>query len=162
MNERPDPPVVDAVDRRLLQHLQEDARISVRGLARAIGMSPTAVGERLERMERRGVIKGYRVDVEAAFLGLGMEVLIGVELSQHQGVLDTMEGLRSLPEVQRVELVTGRWDLVVRLRVRDQEHLKDVLTQDVWMLPNLRHSESMIVLESLGSDAYASLEQPTT
>jgi DNA-binding Lrp family transcriptional regulator len=140
---------VDEVDRKLLHHLQADARISVRGLARAIGMSPSAVGERIERLEERGVIRGYNVDIDAAALGLGLEVLIGVELSQHQSVIDTMQVLQTLPEVQRVELVTGRWDLVVRLRVRDQQHLKDVLTQDVWEIPTLRHSESMIVLESL-------------
>jgi Lrp/AsnC family leucine-responsive transcriptional regulator len=152
------PGAVDAVDRKLLQHLQGDARISVRGLARAIGMSPSAVGERLERLEERGVIRGYHVDVDAAALGLGLEVLIGVELSQHQSVVDTMQVLRTLPEVQRVELVTGRWDLVVRLRVRDQQHLKDVLTEDVWMIPNLRHSESMIVLESLVNDRPVGVE----
>jgi DNA-binding Lrp family transcriptional regulator len=143
---------VDAVDRRILRHLQDDARISVRGLARAIGMSAGAVGERIERLEARGVIRGYRVDVDPAALGLGLEALIGIELSQHQSVLETMDVLRQLPEISRVELVTGRWDLVVRVRVRDQQHLRSVLTDDVWKIPNLRHSESMIVLDSVIDD----------
>lgn len=143
---------LDAIDRKLLQVLREDARISVRGLARVIGMSAGAVGERLERLEARGVIKGYRVDIDPAALGLGLEVLIGIELSQHQAVVETMDTLRNVPEVVQVELVTGRWDVVVRLRLRDQEHLKDVLTSSVWKIPSVRHSESMIVLESFVDD----------
>lgn len=141
------PAPLDSVDLRLIELLSEDARTSVRGLARAIGMSAGAVGERLERLEARGVIRGYRVDVDAAALGLGLEVLIGVELSQHRELIETMTSLRELPEVVEVDLVTGRWDLVVRLRLRDQAHLKEVLTKDIWALESLRHTESMIVLE---------------
>ena len=140
------PAPLDAVDLRLLEVLRDDARTSIRGLARAIGMSAGAVGERLERLEARGVIRGYRVDVDAAALGLGLEVLIGIELSQHRELLETMTSLRELPEVIDVDLVTGRWDLVVRLRLRDQAHLKEVLTKDIWALESLRHTESMIVL----------------
>lgn len=154
------PYVIDAVDRSLLRQLQSDPRISVRGLARAIGMSAGAVGERLERLEARGVVRGYRVDIDPAALGIGLEALIGIELAQHQSVLETMRTLREVPEVAQVELVTGRWDLVVRLRLRDPQHLKDILTHDVWNIQNVRHSESMIVLESLTHDGIGDLAEP--
>ncbi|MCW2842600.1 MAG: arsR6 [Nocardioides sp.] len=154
------PRVLDSVDRSLLRELQADPRISIRGLARAIGMSAGAVGERLERLESRGVVRGYRVDIDPAALGIGLEVLIGIELAQHQSVLETMHTLREVPEVSQVELVTGRWDLVVRLQLRDPQHLKDILTHDVWNIQSVRHSESMIVLESLTHDGVGGLEDP--
>lgn len=116
-------------------------------------MSASAVGERLDRLEERGVIRGFGIDIDPSALGLGLEALVGVELSQHKSVIDTMAELGRLPEVQRVDLVTGRWDLVVRLRLRDQQHLKDVLTEDIWSTPHLRHSESMVILESRVNDA---------
>jgi Lrp/AsnC family leucine-responsive transcriptional regulator len=152
------PYTLDSVDRSLLRELQTDPRISIRGLARAIGMSAGAVGERLERLESRGVVRGYRVDIDPAALGIGLEALIGIELAQHQSVLETMHTLREVPEVSQVELVTGRWDLVVRLRLRDPQHLKDILTHDVWNIQNVRHSESMIVLESLTHEGMVGLE----
>lgn len=153
------PHVLDSVDRSLLRELQADPRVSIRGLARAIGMSAGAVGERLERLESRGVVRGYRVDIDPAALGIGMEALIGIELAQHQSVLETMRTLREVPEVSQVELVTGRWDLVVRLQLRDPQHLKDILTHDVWNIQSVRHSESMIVLESLTHDGIGRLEE---
>jgi Lrp/AsnC family leucine-responsive transcriptional regulator len=152
------PRVLDSVDRSLLRELQANPRISIRGLARAIGMSAGAVGERLERLESRGVVRGYRVDIDPAALGIGLEVLIGIELAQHQSVLETMHTLREVPEVSQVELVTGRWDLVVRLQLRDPQHLKDILTHDVWNIQSVRHSESMIVLESLTHHGVGGLE----
>ncbi|MGC0363525.1 Lrp/AsnC family leucine-responsive transcriptional regulator [Rhodococcus sp. 27YEA15] len=139
---------LDDIDRSILSLLHTDARISVRALARAVGMSAGAVGERIERLETRGVITGYRAEINYAALGLKLEALIGLELTEHKSVFESMAVLRELDEVVSVELVTGKWDLVARIRVRDHEHLKNVLTESVWKLRSLGHSESMIVLES--------------
>lgn len=138
---------VDEVDRRLLEELQRDARLSIRALARIVGMSAGAVGERLERLHQRGVIRGYRVEMDPAKLGYGLEALIGIQLSQHQSVTEAIESLDELPEVAQLDLVTGRWDLLLRVRVRDHDHLKQLLTDSVWRVPNVQHSESMVVLE---------------
>ena len=151
-------PTLDDIDVELLRHLQADSRTSIRGLARNVGMSAGAIGERLERLEASGVIKGYRVDIDAAALGLGMETLIGVQLSQNDRVIETMERLIELPEVIAVELVTGSWDLIVRLRLRDPEHLRNVLTSDIWHIATIRHTESMLVLDSRSDLRFA----PTT
>ncbi|MFC9840917.1 Lrp/AsnC family transcriptional regulator [Rhodococcus sp. NPDC127530] len=148
MSDEPESNGLDDIDRRILELLFDDARISVRGLARAVGMSAGAVGERVERLESSGVITGYRAEINPSALGLKLEALIGVELTQHSSVYESMAVLRELREVVSIELVTGRWDLVVRIRVRDHEHLKEVLTESVWKLPTLGHSESMVVLES--------------
>jgi len=139
--------VLDKVDRQLLALLQGDARTSVRGLAREVGMSAGAVGERLERLETRGVIRGYRVEVDPRALGFGLEVLIGLQVTQRRPLQQTVAELLSVPEVVEVQIVTGRWDLFVVLRLRDQEHLRDTLLSDIWQIPDFQHSESMIVLD---------------
>lgn len=138
---------IDDIDRQLLTLLQDDARMSVRALARAVGMSAGAVGERVERLESRGVISGYRAEIDPSAFGLNLEALIGVELTQ-TSAFESIAVLRELREVVSIDLVTGRWDLVVRIRVRDHEHLKTILTEAIWKLPSLGHSESMVVLES--------------
>ncbi|MGW5075977.1 Lrp/AsnC family transcriptional regulator [Rhodococcus sp. NPDC004095] len=80
------PTGLDDVDRRILALLCDDARKSVRALARAVGMSPGAVEERVERMERAGMITGYRAELNPSMLGYALEVLVGVELTQHKSV----------------------------------------------------------------------------
>jgi Lrp/AsnC family leucine-responsive transcriptional regulator len=115
-------------------------------------MSAGAVGERVERLQARGVIQGYRVDVDPAAIGLGLEALVGLQLTQHQSMAETMAAIGDLPEVIQVDMVTGRWDLVARLRVRDHQHLKDALTAEIWAMPNIRHSESMVILQSYRDD----------
>lgn len=140
-------PVVDAVDRDILSELARDPRASTRAIARAVGMSAGAVRERLDRLERGGVILGYRLDIDPKALGLESEALLGLELTQHQSLLETMQTLSERSDVVAVDMVTGRWDLVVRVRVSGHRALKDALTE-IWSMPNVRHSESMVVLDS--------------
>ena len=139
---------VDDTDRELLRLLGADPRASVRALARAIGMSAGAVGERLERLQERGVIRGFSLDVDPAALGFGLEVLVAIELRQGNPVESTIALLWTIPEVGSIQLVTGRWDLVLTLLVRDQQHLREVLLGSVWSVADFQHSETMIILET--------------
>jgi Lrp/AsnC family leucine-responsive transcriptional regulator len=139
---------LDDVDRRILGLLDEDARMSVRGLARAVGMSPGAIGERLDRLRVNKVIRGFRLDIDPAALGMGLEVLIGLSLKQLRPISETIKRLMDIQEVARVQLVTGQWDLILVLRVGDQHHLRDVLVSEIWALQDFRRCETMIILES--------------
>jgi len=147
------PALVDGVDRRLIELLSDDPRLSGRALARAIGMSPGAVGERLERMRVSGVIRGITLDVDPAALGFGLEVLVAIELRQGSPVEDTIMLLNSLPEVRSIQLVTGRWDLILTMLARDQHHLRTLLVGEVWSVADFQHSETMIILQSYRASA---------
>ena len=143
--------VVDATDRRLLELLIEDPRLSNRAMARAIGMSPSSVGERLDRLQKCGVIRGFAADVDPAALGYALEVVVAIQLRQGKPVRDTVESLRAIPEVRSVQLVTGRWDLLLTFLVRDQLHLREILLGGVWAVADFQHSESMIILQAWSS-----------
>lgn len=138
---------LDEVDRAVLRLLAEDARRSTREIARSVGMSPGAISERIERLEAAGIVRGYHADVDPSALGFPIDVLIGLQVSQGHPVDDTIEALFQVPEVASVALVTGQWDFVVELRVRDQNHLREVLIGKVWSLPIFRHSETMVTLQ---------------
>ncbi|GAA4910240.1 Lrp/AsnC family transcriptional regulator for asnA, asnC and gidA [Actinomycetospora succinea] len=138
---------VDDVDRKLLALLGADPRASTRKLSRAIGMSPGAVGERLERLQEHGVIRGFSLDVDPSALGFGLEVLVAIELRQGSPVENTIDLLWGIEEVQAIQLVTGRWDLVLTMLVRDQHHLREVLLGAVWSVADFQHSETMIILD---------------
>lgn len=146
-------PEVDATDRKLLELLMDDPRMSNRAIARAVGMSPSSVGHRLERLQQAGVIRGFHADVDPAALGYGLEVVVAIQLRQGNPVRDTVASLRTVPEVRSVQLVTGSWDLLLTFLVRDQVHLREILLGDVWAVADFQHSESMIVLQTWTSQA---------
>ncbi|MCU1614471.1 MAG: ArsR family transcriptional regulator [Frankiales bacterium] len=143
---------VDEIDLALLRILRRDSRLSARALARAVGMSPGAIGERLERLRARGVLTRYTVDVDLGRLGLSLEVLVGVRLNARGSVERTIVQLADLPGVIRVSVITGQWDLLVHMRVSGHEKLAETLLDEVWNIPDIRDSETMMVLDSRSRD----------
>lgn len=140
---------LDAVDLQLLRLLSEDSRQSQRSLARQLGMSPPAVAERMSRLERSGVIRGYTIDVDWASLGLPLLAFIDVVSVQGAVQRRLLEQLSRLPSVHAVEIVTGSSDLRVHLRVRDHTHLREVLFGDILPLAEIERTATLISLESM-------------
>lgn len=137
---------IDDVDLALLSALAEDARQSQRALARAIGMSPPAVADRLARLERTGVIRGYRADVDWAALGCPVVVYLAVTSGPGSDLGEIIQEISALPEAQEMSVVTGGLDLLVRLRVRDHEHLRALLLQVIFKIPGVQRTETFLSL----------------
>ncbi len=144
------PPVgVDQTDLQILVLLLRDARRSVRGIAAEVHMSAPAVAERIARLERHGVVRGYRAEIDWGRLGYGLLVYIRVTGVQGSEQSDTVAELRHLPEVEQVEVVTGDSDLLVRLRARDQQHLRELLFERVWKISGIQRTETLLCLGEL-------------
>ena len=137
---------VDDFDVALLRALSVDARQSQRALARAVGMSPPAVADRLARLERVGAIRGYRVDVDWAALGYPVVVYLAVTAGPGMELSDIIATIRKLPEAQDMTVVTGGLDLLVRLRVRDHGHLRDLLLTNIFQIPGVQRTETFLSL----------------
>lgn len=138
----------DDLDLKLLTLLQQDPRSSLRALARSAGVAPGTVSERLDRLRVLGVIRGVVLDIDPAAVGYGLEVLLGIVVSPGPPLAGPIDTLLALPWVREVHAVTGRWDLVVVLCVRDRDHLLDVIQHEVWAVPGLVRTESLVVLKS--------------
>jgi Lrp/AsnC family transcriptional regulator, leucine-responsive regulatory protein len=137
---------VDDFDVALLRALSVDARQSQRALARAVGMSPPAVADRLARLERAGVIRGYRADIDWAALGHPVVVYLAVTAGPGMELSDIIATIRKLPEAQDMTVVTGGLDLLVRLRVRDHGHLRDLLLTNIFQIPGVQRTETFLSL----------------
>ena len=140
---------LDEIDLRLLRLLSEDARISQRGLARELGMSAPAAAERIARLERQGVIVGYSARLNWGALGFPTTVLITITVNQgyRQGLI--MQELMSIPEVDDVLLVTGDVDMIVRARVRDHTHLRELLLNRVWQIDGILRTETALAIAEM-------------
>jgi DNA-binding Lrp family transcriptional regulator len=137
---------VDDLDIALLRALATDSRQSQRALARAVGMSPPAIADRLARLERTGAIRGYRVDIDWAALGVPVVVYLAVTAGPGMDLSQIIRVIRELPETQDMTVVTGSLDLLVRLRVRDQMHLRDLLLNTIFQIPGVLRTETFLSL----------------
>jgi Lrp/AsnC family leucine-responsive transcriptional regulator len=118
--------LLDAPNRLLIRELQSDARLSLAELGRRVGLSPPAVAERLARLEREGVIRGYRAEVDPRALGLTLAVVIRVRPAPRQ-IAKVAEAARASDEVVVCERVTGDDCFVLRANVRDVDHLEELI-----------------------------------
>ncbi len=119
--------------------------MSSRAIGREIGMSPGSVSERIYRLEREGVILGYQAQIDQAALGLGMVAIVGLRTTQPT-LQDAIEALSAVDEVEVVYVITGAWDLIAVVRVRDHNHLSEVLFDRIWRSEGFVQSETMLVM----------------
>jgi Lrp/AsnC family transcriptional regulator, leucine-responsive regulatory protein len=145
----------DELDLTLLRALALDARQSQRALARAVGMSPPAIADRLARLERAGAIRGYRVEVSWAALGYPVVVYLAVTAAPGIDLSQIMRAIRALPEAPDFSVVTGAFDLLVRLRVRDHTHLRELLLNKIFQIPGVQRTETFLSLADAEPDNYA-------
>lgn len=145
----PSQAALDATDIEILSLLAADARLSQRSLARSLGMSPPAVGDRVSRLERIGVIRGYTVEVGWPEAGYPVTVFLTITAVQGHSLAPIIEQLRLLPEVSDVSLVTGAIDLLARLVVRDHNHLRQLLLERVWRITGVQRTETLVTLAEM-------------
>jgi DNA-binding Lrp family transcriptional regulator len=139
---------IDDVDRALLVLLAQDSRISQRRLGRELRMSPPAIGERIARLEKAGVIRGYSVVVDWSVLGY-VTCYLAVSATQGAEQGPIMAALEQLPEVEDVSVITGSIDMLARVRVRDHAHLRLLLLEHVWQIDGVQRTETFLSLAEM-------------
>jgi Lrp/AsnC family leucine-responsive transcriptional regulator len=146
---------VDDLDLALLRALAADARQSQRAIARQIEMSAPAVADRIARLERGGVIRGYRADIDWAALGLPVVVYLTVTASAGMDLTKIIQEIRELPEAETMSVVTGSLDLIVRLRVRDHTHLRQLLLAKIFQITGVQRTETLLSLADVDPDNFS-------
>ena len=121
-----DDSVLDAVNLRLIEALDADARLSMAALARLVGMSAPAVTERVQRLERAGVIRGYRLDIDPAAVGLPVAAWVRVRPGPGQ-LTKIAELAKATPEVVECHRITGEDCFLMRIQVAAVDALEEVL-----------------------------------
>ncbi|MES2415937.1 MAG: Lrp/AsnC family transcriptional regulator [Pseudomonadota bacterium] len=126
---------LDPVDRRILSYLGDNARMSARSVAREMGVSAGLVIERIKRLEERGVIKGYRVEVNHEVAGFGVNAFAMVQVHAQQDIDEALDFCMSIPEVEVANWLSGEYQLLLTIRARDYAHLQDLLLGRLRKIP---------------------------
>lgn len=146
-------PNFDALDTALLRLLQDDARRTNRDLAAAVHVAPSTCLERVRGLRERGVITGYRAEVDLAAMGRPVQAMIAVRIRPPSRAV--IEGFRrfvcGLPEVLSVFVCSGENDFLMHVAVRDVEHLNALVVDRLTERPELVDVRTSVVFEHLRS-----------
>ena len=142
---------LDRTDRKILDVLQREGRISMTNLAQRIGLSTSPCAERVRRMERDGVITGYHARVSPRALGKTLLVFVEITLTSKSGdVFDRVrDELLHVPDVQECHLVSGGFDYLVKARLGGMDEYRRLLGDILQKLPVAAQSHSYVVMEEL-------------
>ncbi len=138
---------VDDIDRQLVAALLADARTSYADLARQVGLSSPSVLERVRRLERAGVLRGYTAVVDSAQLGLGVSALVAVHQREDAEQEDLAASLAEVPEVEDCWSVAGEEAFVVKVRVEDVDDLEHTLGV-LRRIPSVARTRTTVVLSA--------------
>ena len=137
---------MDSTDAQILTILQNDARTSNAEIARQIGLAPSAVLERLRKLEDKGVIRGYRTEIDPRAVEFGLTVFVAVKTSECGG--DSEKALVEIPEVLEVHDVAGDDSYWLKIRTKDTEALGRLLREKIKPIPNVLSTRTIVVLET--------------
>lgn len=142
---------IDRTDRKILDILQRQGRISMTDLAEQIGLSTSPCAERVKRMERDGVITGYHARLSPAALGRTLLVFVEIKLaSKSDEVFEKVrKELLHVPDVQECHLVSGGFDYLVKARLGGMSEYRRLLGDVLKKLPVEAESHSYIVMEEI-------------
>ena len=145
------PKVLDRTDRRILECLQADGRISNVNLARKVNLTPTPCIERVRRLERRGYIRGYTAILDPDLVDASLLVFVEIDLSHTSpdAFRRFSEEARKLPEIMDCHLVSGNFDYLIKARVKDMKTYRDLLGEKILSLPFVNGSRSYVVMEEV-------------
>jgi Lrp/AsnC family leucine-responsive transcriptional regulator len=140
---------LDRYDRRILEELQKDGRISNQELAERIGLSPSPCLRRVRALEESGLITGYRALLDANRLGLSLMALIHISMDRHtpERFANFEEKIAALPEVMECLLVTGQdADYQLKVVVRDMDAFQALLLEKITRIEGVSGVHSSFVL----------------
>src|SRR5512133_1633695 len=138
---------IDHLDRKILDIITKNARIPYLEVARECGVSGAAIHQRVQRLIKIGVVKGSEFRVDPVMVGFKTCAYIGIFLDHPGHYRDVITKLKDIPEIIECHYTTGNYSLFIKVYTRDNEHLREVLTEKIQTISGVARTETLISLE---------------
>jgi Lrp/AsnC family leucine-responsive transcriptional regulator len=139
---------MDDIDCKIIAHLQQNARDSYAGIAAAVGLSVSAVNERLKKLEASGIITGWSITTDPEKLGRPTLAFVSVALEGAKHDAGFVAAMAALPDVLECHHVTGAWSYLLKVRVATNSALERVIVERIKRVPGVARTETVIALSS--------------
>jgi Lrp/AsnC family transcriptional regulator, leucine-responsive regulatory protein len=151
--------ILDNIDLQILKILQKKARIPNVEVARNIGMAPSAVLERIKKLEAQGVIQGYEVRLNPQMFNCDMIAFIKIKTILSKQLTDIGLKLSSIEQIQEVHYLAGEDCLMAKLRIKNNTELETILNQKIAILDGVKETQTFIALSTYKESAKIMLPQ---
>ncbi|MEW6320145.1 MAG: Lrp/AsnC family transcriptional regulator [Acidobacteriota bacterium] len=141
--------MIDAIDVRILTMLQDNGRTTQADIAKAVGLAPSAVLERVRKLEARGIIRDYVAIIDPHVVERALLAFVAVRSSEHGPDMPSALALAEIPDVLEVHHVAGEDCYFLKVRARDAEHLGQLLRTQISSIPGVTSTRTTIVLETV-------------
>ena len=138
--------MINEIDTQILIMLQRDARVSNAEIARQVGLAPSAILERIRKLEERGIIRGYQTDIDPKSVDFGLTAFVAVRTSECGGIAE--QELAAIPEVLEVHDVAGEDSYWLKIRTKDTEALGQLLREKIKPIPSVLGTRTTVVLDT--------------
>jgi Lrp/AsnC family leucine-responsive transcriptional regulator len=140
---------LDRIDKRILEELQANGRLSIVELANRVNLTNTPCSERVKRLEKSGVISKYGAAVDRNLLGFSHLSVVHVSLTAtaENSLEDFNRAVNEIAEVESCLMIAGSFDYSLTVRTRDMAHFRSVLGDKINRLPGISHTNSFAVME---------------
>ena len=138
---------LDGIDKILLNGLMKDARMSINQLSKQVGISGAAVHQRLKKLEKAGLIQGSQIIINPKQLGYTTLAFVGIYLDKAMNNPSAVAQLKKINEIIECHYTTGNWSVLVKILCKDNEHLMNLLNNQVQKIPGISRTETFISLD---------------
>ncbi len=142
---------LDTFDQKILSILASDGRLPVADLARRIGLSKSPTQARLKRLEKTGVIRGYRALIDPIRLGLDHVAFVELRLTDtREAALAAFNAaVAKIGEIEQVHLIAGNFDYLLKVRTRNMADYRTVLAEKISTLPHVSSSSTYVAMQAV-------------
>ena len=141
--------IIDEVDAKILAILQENARTTQADIAKAVGLAPSAVLERIRKLEARGAITEYAARIDPHLANRALLAFVAVKTNEYGPEQPSAQALSKIAEVMEIHHVAGEDCFLLKVRAKDAEHLGQMLRMQIASVPGVTSTRTTIVLETL-------------
>lgn len=145
---------LDAIDMKILHALSRDARITITDLSQEVGLSKTPCNTRLKRLEKQGVILGYRALLDPVKMGLDHIAFVEVKLSdtRAKALSEFNAAVCKLPEVEQCHMIAGGFDYLLKVRTNNITAYRHIMGEKLSALPHVEQTSTYVSMEAVKED----------
>lgn len=150
---------MDAYDKKILDFLQKNAKLTAKELASKVGLSQTPIYERIKKLEKMGVIKDYVAILNADMVNKGLIVFMNITIKEHtnESRMKFIEKISSLKDVAELYHTSGTYDFLAKVRFANVKEYRDFLVDHIATVEGISDIDSQIVLEEIIASSYINL-----